>query len=72
MIVFFPIGFICGLNFYRIKAIYRLARRFRSGIKDEGAFITAVYKGTERELVFDSQVYALIDDVYKDYIPDDI
>ena len=41
-------------------------------VKDEGAFITAVYKGTERELVFDSQVYALIDDVYKDYIPDDI
>ena len=41
-------------------------------VKDEGAFISAVYKGTERELVFDSQVYALIDDVYKDYIPDDI
>ena len=38
-------------------------------IKDEGAYITAIYKGVQKELVFDSQLYELIDEVYRDYIP---
>ncbi len=38
-------------------------------IKDEGAYITAIYKGVQKELVFDSQLYELIDGVYRDYIP---
>ena len=38
-------------------------------IKDEGAYITAIYKGAQKELVFDSQLYELIDEVYRDYIP---
>ena len=38
-------------------------------IKDEGAYITAVYKGGIKELVYDSQLYELIDEVYADYLP---
>ena len=40
-------------------------------IKDEGAYISAIYKGAQKELVFDSQLYELIDRVYKDYIPEE-
>ncbi len=38
MVLFGTIGFFCGKNFYRIKTIYRFARRLRSGLKDEGSF----------------------------------
>ena len=37
--------------------------------RDEGAFVTAVFKGRERELTFESQLYELIDEVYESYIP---
>ena len=40
-------------------------------IKDEGAYISTVYKGVCKELVFDSQYYELVDEVYRDYIPEE-
>ncbi len=36
--------------------------------KDEGSFINAVWHGRKKEIVYDSQLYELIDRVYGDYL----
>jgi len=51
-----------------LNLLGQLAQLRETVIKDEGAFIMAVYKGKQRELVFDSQLYSLVDEVYKDYV----
>ena len=52
-----------------LNLLGQLTELRETAVKEEGALMTAIYKGVEKELTYESQLYDLIDEVYADYVP---